>query len=53
MPCDDYERLKRDAIDHASASERVKLTKRQKKLQEQSLEIQKYEEKIITLRPEH
>lgn len=35
-----------DAIDHASASERVKLTKQQKKLQEQSLEIQKYEEKI-------
>lgn len=35
-----------DAIDHASASERVKLSKQQKKLQEQSLEIQKYEEKI-------
>ena len=35
-----------EAIDHASASERVKLTKQQKKLQEQSLEIQKYEEKI-------
>lgn len=35
-----------DAIDHASASERVKLTKQQKKLQEQSLEIQKYEEKV-------
>ena len=35
-----------DAIDHASASERVKLTKLQKKLQEQSLEIQKYEEKV-------
>ncbi len=35
-----------DAIDHASASERVKLTKQQKKLQEQALEIQKYEEKI-------
>ena len=35
-----------DAIDHASASERVKLTKQQKKIQEQSLEIQKYEEKV-------
>lgn len=35
-----------NAIDHASASERVKLTKQQKKLQDQSLEIQKYEEKI-------
>lgn len=35
-----------DAIDHASASERIKLTKQQKKLQEQALEIQKYEEKI-------
>ena len=35
-----------DAIDHAGAAERVKLTKQQKKLQEQSLEIQKYEEKI-------
>ena len=35
-----------DAIDHASASERVKLTKQQKKIQEQALEIQKYEEKI-------
>ena len=35
-----------DAIDHASASERVKLTKQQKKLQEQALEIQKYEEKV-------
>lgn len=34
------------AIDHASASERVKLTKQQKKIQEQSLEIQKYEEKV-------
>ena len=35
-----------DALEHASGSERVKLTKQQKKLQEQSLEIQKYEEKI-------
>lgn len=35
-----------DAIDHASASERVKLTKQQKKIQEQALEIQKYEEKV-------
>ena len=35
-----------DAIEHASASERVKLTKQQKKNQEQALEIQKYEEKV-------
>lgn len=35
-----------DAIDHAGAAERVKLTKQQKKIQEQTLEIQKYEEKI-------
>lgn len=35
-----------DAIEHAGAAERVKLTKQQKKLQEQALEIQKYEEKI-------
>lgn len=35
-----------DALEHASGSERVKLTKKQKKLQDQSLEIQKYEEKI-------
>lgn len=35
-----------DAIEHADAAERVKLTKQQKKLQEQALEIQKYEEKI-------
>ena len=35
-----------DAIDRASASERVKLNKQQKKIQEQALEIQKYEEKI-------
>ena len=35
-----------DAIDHASAPERVKLTKQQKNLQEQALEIQKYEEKV-------
>ena len=35
-----------DAIEHAGAAERVKLTKQQRKLQEQALEIQKYEEKI-------
>ena len=35
-----------DAIDHAGAAERVKLTKQQKKIQEQTLEIQKYEEKV-------
>ncbi len=35
-----------DSIDHASTSERVKLTKQQKKIQEQALEIQKYEEKV-------
>ena len=35
-----------EAIQQASGSERVKLTKQQKKLQDQSLEIQKYEEKI-------
>ena len=33
------------AIEHAQTAERVKLTKRQKKLQEQALELQKYEEK--------
>ena len=35
-----------DAIELAGAAERVKLTKQQKKLQEQALEIQKYEEKV-------
>lgn len=35
-----------DAIEHAGAAERVKLTKQQTKLQEQALEIQKYEEKV-------
>lgn len=35
-----------DAIEQAKGSERVKLTKQQKKLQDQSLEIQQYEEKI-------
>ena len=35
-----------DALEHASGSERVKLTKQQKKIQEQALEIQKYEEKV-------
>lgn len=35
-----------DAMDSASASERVKLVKQQKKFQEQALELQRYEEKI-------
>lgn len=35
-----------DAMDSASAPERVKLAQQQKKLQEQALELQKYEEKI-------
>lgn len=35
-----------EAIQQASGSDRVKLTKQQKKLQDQSLEIQQYEEKI-------
>ena len=35
-----------DALEHASSSERVKMTRQQKKLQDQALEIQKYEEKI-------
>ena len=35
-----------DAIDHARASERVKLTKQQKKFQDQATELQKYEEKV-------
>jgi len=35
-----------EAADRASASERVKLNKQIKKIQEQALEIQKYEEKI-------
>ena len=35
-----------DAIDHASASERVRLTKQQKKFQDQATELQKYEEKV-------
>ena len=35
-----------DAIDHANASERVKLTKQQKKFQDQATELQKYEEKV-------
>jgi len=34
------------ALDHAQTAERVRLSKRQKKLQDQALEIQKYEEKI-------
>lgn len=35
-----------DAIAHASTSERVKLNKQLKKIQDQALELQKYEEKI-------
>ena len=35
-----------DLLPQATGSERVKLTKQQKKLQDQSLEIQQYEEKI-------
>lgn len=35
-----------DAIDHTTGSERVKLTKQQKKFQDQSAELQKYEEKV-------
>lgn len=35
-----------DVLEHASGSERVNLTRKQKTLQDQSLEIQKYEEKI-------
>ena len=35
-----------EAIQQASGSDRVKLTKQQKKLQDQSLEIRQYEEKI-------
>ena len=35
-----------DAIDRASASERVKLTKQQQKFQDQATELQKYEEKV-------
>lgn len=35
-----------DAIDHAAASEWVKLNKLQKKFQDQAAELQKYEEKI-------
>ena len=35
-----------DALDHASASERVKLNKQITKLKDQTLEIQQYEEKV-------
>jgi len=35
-----------DALLHAEPSQRVKLTKEQKKLQEQAAELQQYEEKI-------
>ena len=35
-----------DAIEHAGAAERVKLTKQQKKFQDQATELQKYEEKV-------
>ena len=47
-------RTLQNAIDHASASERVKLTKQQKKIQEQSLEIQKLRRKSpSSCRPEY
>lgn len=35
-----------DTLEHASGADRVRLTKQQKKLQDQSLELQAYEEKI-------
>lgn len=35
-----------DSLEHVSGADRVRLTKQQKKLQEQSLELQAYEEKI-------
>lgn len=35
-----------DSLEHTSGADRVRLTKQQKKLQEQSLELQAYEEKI-------
>ena len=35
-----------EALEHRSAGEKARLVKRQKKLQDQSLEIQKFEEKI-------
>lgn len=35
-----------DSLEHASGADRVRLTKQQKKLQEQNLELQAYEEKI-------
>lgn len=35
-----------EAVSHASASERAKLNKQLKKIQDQALELQKYEEKI-------
>ncbi len=35
-----------EAAEHASGAERVRLAKQQKKLQEQALEIEKYEEKV-------
>ena len=35
-----------DSLEHASGADRVRLTKQQKKLQEQSRELQTYEEKI-------
>ena len=35
-----------DAIDHAEAADRVRLTKQQKKLQEQAAELKTYEEKV-------
>ena len=35
-----------DALEHASGADKVRLTKQQKKLQDQSRELQAYEEKI-------
>jgi type II restriction/modification system DNA methylase subunit YeeA len=35
-----------DSLTHAQGAERVRLTKRQAKIQEQAMEVQKYEEKI-------
>ena len=36
-----------ETAEHASGAERVRLAKQQKKLQEQALEIEKYEERCI------
>ena len=35
-----------ETIDHAEAADRVRLTKQQKKLQEQAAELKAYEEKV-------